>query len=259
MSSGFKHSVFFFGHIVTANNCYINFTEGGAEITARLSIGSYALTDYITEVARAMTEAGSQAYDCIVDRATRLIAITALDPFQLLLASGSNYGAAITEMAGFEAIDTPLALEHIGTYPSGKAYLPQAPINGYTPFKHWKGASDASVNVSASGRATIISFGNLERMKCNIHAVTDKDMGTTSPIENNPNAINECLEFLEYVTQKNPIEFMFDREAPEEFDKCILEQTKDSKDGVSFELYEGLGRGLMGIYETDSLTFRKME
>jgi hypothetical protein len=251
----FKHSVFYFGHVVTQNNCYINFNEGGAELTATLALGTYTLTGLCSEVARAMTWAGSKAYDCTVNRSTRIVAISCASSFTLLFGSGTNAGASCAGLIGFASSDGQ-GTSFAGTTPSGEAYYPQAPISKYTPFKHWRGASDAAVNVSATGRATVISFGQVERMRCNLSPITDLPMGGV--IGNNPSSVSEALAFMDYITQKNPIEFMFDRNDPETFDQCVLESTKDSKMGISFELYEGLGKGIKGIYETDTLTFRKI-
>ena len=255
----YKYSAFYYGHIVTENNRYINFNEGGAELTAILTLGSYTLTEYVNEIARALTWYGTQAYDAQVDRETRIITISAAAPFTILFGSGINSGASTAPLAGFELVDTAPGTEHTGTLPSGEAYFPQCPINSYVPFKHWKGASGAAVNVSASGRSTVVSFGSLSRMKCNIYAITNSDLGENSVIMNNPNAVQECLTFLEYLTLKKPVEFMFDKDTPDDFDPCVLESTKDSKEGISFELYEGLGKGLRNIYETDTLIFRKVE
>jgi hypothetical protein len=255
----YKHSAFYYGHVVDRNNCYINFSEGGLELTAILGLGAYTLTGLCNEIARAMTWAGTRAYDCTANRATRIITISCLSNFQLLFGSGTNSGASSADLIGFNQVNTSSGLAFSGALPSGRAFFPQSPINKYTPFKHWKGASDAAVNVSAMGRATVVSFGQVQRMRCNIAAITNHPMNDGSIIENNANAIDEALEFLEYLTLKNPIEFMFDRSLPGEFDSCILESTKDSSIGVSFELYEGLGKGLRGIYETDILTFRKLD
>lgn len=255
----YKYSAFYYGHIVTENNRYINFNEGGLELTAILTRGAYTLTGYLNEIARAMTWYGGQNYTCEIDRETRIPTILAEDPFSLLFETGSNAAASIASMAGFEEEDLAAAISHEAVNPSGEAYFPQCPLNNYVPFKHWKGVSGAAVNVSAAGRSTIVSFGSLSRMKCNIYAITDLNLGDSSAIKNNPNAVQECLDFLDYITVKNPVEFMFDMDDPDVFDPCILESTKDSKEGVSFELYEGLGKGILNIYETNNLIFRKVE
>jgi hypothetical protein len=83
-------SKFYYGHTVNEANLYINFDDGSGEVTAQLRAGSYSLTDYVTEVARAMNEVGGQEYTVTVDRSTRLITISASANFSILFLSGTN-------------------------------------------------------------------------------------------------------------------------------------------------------------------------
>lgn len=257
----YKHSIFYYGHIVRSETSKVPFRENG-ELTDRvgtLQLGAYTLSEYATEIARAMTEAGTQAYAVTVNRTTRKLTISAPIAFILKFVSNIEAGNSIRTTAGFISVDTSNLTSHTGLNATGSVYTPMAPINKYTPFEHWRGASEASINVAASGRSTVISFGDIQRMRCNISAITNKQFALTSIISNNPTAKEEALAFLEYITQKNPVEFMYDKLATNTFTKCILESTKDSKSGTSFELYEGLGKGLRDVYETDILVFRRMD
>ena len=258
---GYKHSAFYYGHIVKSETSKIPFREVGDTVdrVATMSLGSYTLSEYCIEIARVMTEAGEQQYNATIDRETRLITISAEDPFRINFGSSEFSGSSIRILAGFPEMDTALLNEHEGTFPSGLAYFPSTPLDKYTPFEHWKDAGEASVSTSASGRSQVVSFGEVYRMRCNITGITNALMDERSIIKNNPNAKEEAISFLSYITKKNPVEFMFDRRSPSVFTKCVLESTKDSKSGIGFELYEGLGKGLRGVYQTDTLIFRRID
>lgn len=256
----FKHSTFYFGHIVRSNNCKIPFREENDTETriASIKIGAYTLTEFLNEIASALGEAGTQDYTVTVDRATRIITVEAETPFQILFHSALESEISARTLMGFPDSDTEMSLLHEGTQGSGQVYSPQAPINRYVPFEHWKGSPDSAITVAANGRSVIVGFNDGERMECDIHVITNKEFPADSLIRNNPTAKEDTLAFLQYLITKNPVEFMFDLDTPQEFTGCILEGTKESKSGTSFKLYEGLGKGLKGYYSTDLLTFRRI-
>lgn len=51
-------SKFYYGHTIDSDNNLLDFKEGaGTELTATLNVGEYSLTDFVTEVARALNAA----------------------------------------------------------------------------------------------------------------------------------------------------------------------------------------------------------
>ena len=82
---------FYFGHNVTSSNSKLDFQEGaGSELTATLNVGDYSLTEYATELQRALNDAGALTFTVTVARATRYVTIAATGAFTLLAATGTN-------------------------------------------------------------------------------------------------------------------------------------------------------------------------
>ena len=61
---------------------------------------------------------------------------------------------------------------------------------------------------------------------------------------------------MNYCITKAPIEFVADLEAPTIFRQCLLDRTRESKDGVDFKIRELFSKKLFGYFESGSLTFR---
>lgn len=258
MRNDLTYSMFIYGHVININNKYINFSEvDGVELTAELKPRSYSMTDFAKEVGRALNKAGANAYTVTIDRATRLITISSDANFKLLTASGSQIGSSPFDLMGFDKTqDTLSSSSHTASNATGIVYAPQAPLFNYTPFKHHFGANEGAVSTSASGRSSVVSIGTIERMTCNITCITNIEQPTSSGIRSNPNGENNALEFLNYLIQLRPIEFIEDIKNPNEFYKCKLESTKESKQGIMARLYKGSnGKKIQGYYETKDLTF----
>lgn len=257
------YSMFIYGHVITESNQYLNFiepNEDNIELTATLTIRSYDLTSFIKEVARAMTEAGKLDYFPTLDRETRKITITSDDSFNFVL-NGAN---ELTSPFGLMGVDQAIArvpgISQTSDFASGKVYEPQAPLWQYTPFKYWGGASDGAVTKAASGRATIVSFGDKKNMECTISAITNNSQRGISKVLDNPNGIQDALDFLEYITKKRPVEFLEDKNKFNEYTRCRLEKTSTSKDGIRYRLFEGTnGKKIKDYYNTKALTFESLE
>jgi hypothetical protein len=251
-------SAFYYGHTVTEENIYINFIEDNLEKVAILNVGTYSLSEFAFEVARALTVAGEQDYVVTVDRATRKLTISAPNPFELPFFNGSS-GNNPYELMGFSRIDRSGSNIYEGDYASGEAYLPQFPLQEYVDFAHSQKAVSAAVNRAASGKSfEVISFGKEQNMKCNIMFATDIYQGQGAAIESRDEGVLKLQFFMEYITTKATIEFMPDRDTPSIFHKCILLSTPESKEGVGFDLNEMYGRGAAGYFETGKLTFIKV-
>lgn len=256
MSTLKTRSMFYYGHTVTTTNRCIDFKEGaGSELKATLKVGSYSLTDYVTEIQRALNEAASTlTFTVTVNRTTRLITIAATGTFTLLAATGSRHAQGIYPMAGFAATDVT-GTTRTGTSASGSVYETQYLLRNYTSPEHYSVKESASVNVSAAGAVQTLYFGEGQRMKCNIICITDVINLKTNNFNSNPTGINDALAFLNYLITKAKIEFMPDLSTPAVFYKMILDSTKTDKSGVAFELSN---MNVPDFYETGDLIFRKV-
>jgi hypothetical protein len=86
--------------------------------------------------------------------------------------------------------------------------------------------------------------------------ITDNPQGYGAVIESNPNGLSETLAFLNYAIKKGDLEFMPDRDTPATYNRCILQSTAASKDGIGFKLKEV--KDLNGYYETGLMVFREV-
>lgn len=252
-------SVFYYGHVIDETNFSLDFNEGGGEITANLNLGSYTLTEYATEVQRALNDAGALDYTVTVNRDTRILTIAASANFDLLVSTGSTLGVSTFGLAGFTGVDRTGAATYDGDTASGSEYKPQFKLQSYVPSENFVIPNRASVNTSASGRnVETVTFGDVNFTEFNITFVTDRPQGLDSPMENNPNAVSELRDFLTAVTKKNTIEFMPDRDNRGTFENLLLERTQSDRNGVGFQLFEMLNKSMPGFYESKRLRFRKI-
>jgi hypothetical protein len=250
---------FYYIDPITLNNNYLNFVEPNVsafEITTLLNPKSRTMTDLMTEVTRALNDAGVNTYTVTLNRTTRLVTIAADDDFDLLIATGSNAGLSVFSTLGFIGGDLTGSDNYTGTVAIGSSYVPQFLPQDYLGFDYNLEGVQASVNESASGAVEVITFGSVRYMEMNLKYITDRPKVKGHPIENNPNAVEQAQDFLTFLIRKQPLEFMEDRDDVATFDKCILESTSASKNGVAFELRE-MGR-LIGFRQTGKLTFRKV-
>jgi hypothetical protein len=86
---------------VDALNNKINFTEGGPELTATITTGSYSLSALASEIKTQLDAAGAFTYTVTVNSLDQ-ISIDATGNFQLLGASGSNLSTSLLLEIGFE-------------------------------------------------------------------------------------------------------------------------------------------------------------
>ena len=250
-------SKFYYGFEVTTENLYLDFSEGGSEISAEVTVGSFTLEQMAAEVALALNTYGSLMYSATVDRDTRMMTITADGDFELYPVTGSHSTTTIAQLIGFTT-DRSGDDTYTGDTVAGSEYLPQFRLQSYVPLEHWTGAALATVNKSASGRVEVVKFGNESFMQANITYITDTPQLDENIIRSNTDGVDDVLSFLNYAISKGPMEFMPDVDNPDLFYNLILESTTDSKDGVSFKLNEMYDKGLPGFYDTGVLKFRQV-
>lgn len=248
-------SAFFYGHNVNKENLWLDFSEVGPEIAAQIQIGSYTLTQFVSKVSDAMNEVGDNTYSLSLDRNTRKITISADNNFDLLVTTGSHSAIGIWPILGFTSNKTG-SNTYEADVASGFAYEPQFKLQRFVGFDDFVETVDSSVNTSASGIVEVVSFGQNNFMECNIMYATD--ITGQGAIKNNPTGVADLRAFMNYLIRKRPIEFIPDIDDPAVFVSCILDKTRASSTGVSFQLYEMYARGLANYFETQTLTFRKV-
>lgn len=252
-------SCFYYGFEITADNNIINFDEGSGELSAELEVGSYTLTTILPVIETAMNTAGALTYTATVNRATRVITISAGSNFSLLTTSGSQIGTSPFSLLGFSGADKTGFSTYSGTAAAGSIYEPQFRLQNYIPPENWTGAALATVNKSASGRVEVVKFGNESFMQCDIKYITNVIQADNEIIKSNASGVDNLLDFMNYCITKGPLEFMPDISDRSDYITLILESTPESKDGVAFKLNELYDKGLPGWFDTGTLKFRLIE
>lgn len=259
-------SKFYYGHTIDEDNNFLDFKEGaGSELTATLDIGEYTLTDFVTELARALNAAADTlTFTVSINRSTRIITISADGAFTILGATGTHTGNTCLTLAGFANSDTGSATSHAGTSASGSEWKPQWTIQNYVSFDDNVSSVDGFVRESTSGVIEAISYGRRYIMEANFRFITDVPQSPMSSanssleLENDSSGVANARSFLTYAITKAPMEFMPDRSDVSTFEDCILESTPESPDGLAFKLKELYSLNLSGYYETGVLTFRRV-
>lgn len=250
-------SAFLFGYNVTEQNNFIPFQEGVIEYLAELQPRGYTLTDFVTEVSRALNSAGQNEYTVTVDRNTRLITISADANFDLLLNSIYSERDAYS-LLGFTGADRTGNNSYEGDTATGSVYEPQFVLQKFISFDDERVAVDNTKNVSSSAKnVENIKFGDFNIMSLEIQYVTDKIQAPDSPILNNPTGKSAYRTFMNYITDLLPIEFIPDKTDFGTFEECLLESTPEAKDGSAYRIKPM--RGLFLHFESGKLTFRRIE
>lgn len=245
-------SKWYYGHYIDQTNNILSFNDGTAKV-ATLNVGDYSLTEFVTEVARALNAASSLTFTTSVDRSTRLITITGSSNFELSIASGAS--ANPFSLIGFTGADRTGSDSYTGNIASGSEFKPQLKLQKYIAFGDNEVASYSNVAKSANGTVEVVSFGTDDFMTCEIAYQTNNNT-TGSAIEYQANGLDNLRTFLRYATQKRKLEFIPDRDALG-FTKCIIESTNASGSGTGYRLQEYLGR-MPGFFSSGTLKFRKV-
>jgi hypothetical protein len=252
-----KHSIFYYGHKIDENNNRIDFADspGGPEKTAEIPVGSYTLTKFLEVITAAMNAASSLDWTFTLDRTTRIVSFQSSAAADLLLGTGTNFLNTPAALLGFPQADILNDTSFVGSSASGFEWAPQFPLQDYKPKDKNKKLVNAVVTKSASGdNVSVQSFGVDRFIKMNAKYITNQP--TEGVLRNNPDAVAEVEAFLDYIVEKNPVEFMEDEEDRDTFDKVYLESTPQSSDGTQYDLIEYVDRNLPEYFETGLLTFK---
>ena len=245
------YSSFTYGHTITTDNQLINFSEGGPQLTATMPIGSVSLADFVPLIATALNNVGGQEYSTSLDRTTRKITISSVGNFELLPIAGTNSAISTYPLIGYTA-DTSGSNTYEADEASGFIYSPQNLLQKFTDFQDNVKTTSASVRQTPSGQVEVVSYGQIEFMECMVMPITD--VIPQLSIISNANAVAEFRAFMRYGTTKAPMEFIENILVPTTFQKCLLESTAKSKQGVDFKIQES--KKLFNWFESGPLVFR---
>jgi len=249
------HSSFTYGFQIDSTNRNMNIDEGGGELLAQLEIGSFSLDQMKLVIKTALDAIGGQTYTVTIDRTTRRITISASSNFDMLINTGSQSGSSPWSLLGFGSQDLTSNNLFQGDDPAGSFYEPQFFLQSYVPRGTFKEKISETVNESANGTIEVVSFGTREFIEMSIKFITNLEMDGKI-ILNNPSGLDDAIDFLTYITNKNVFEFMPDKSDPDTFETVILESTPGSSKGVGYKLTELTGKNLPNIYEINNIKLR---
>ena len=253
------HSKFYYGYSVDIDGYQMDFDEGGSELTAELTYGSYTLTEFVDELETALNSAGALTYTVTVNRTTQKITIAATGNFTLRITSGTHIGTGVFTLAGFTGANVTGAATYTGDSVAGSSYETQFILQSHIGSDDNRGNNYGTLNKSASGKVELISYGDLLLIEFNIKFATNSTFGAATPIRNNATGVADLRAFMQYLITKAPLEYMPDENTPATYQKVILESTPDDSNGTRYKLKELYGIGLPGYFETGILKFRVVE
>lgn len=253
-------SIFYYGFTIDANNKFINFDEGGGELSAELEQGSHTMDEMRTIIKTAMDAAGGDTYTVSVNRTTRKFTISSTGTFSLLLGTGSQVGASPFSLLGFTSgSDTASASSHTSTSGAGLTYEPQFVLQDYVNDEDFQEKIDSKVNESASGVLEVVNFGTRKFIELSLKFITNILPQDGKVIKGSGSGVQNARAFLQDITKKHPVEIMEDISDRDTFKKLVLESTPSSSSGTAYKLNELVGQNLPGYYEINRLKFRKFD
>jgi hypothetical protein len=255
------YSKFYYGFTILSANKYLDFDEGAGALVAEVVPGTYTLEDLAQAVEDALNEAGSFQYTVTTTRASRLLTIASTGPTDYLAATGTNVvlGASVFPTLGYPATDVFNSTSFVSSTAIGSVYSPQYKLQDYIDQQDSRKNRDATLSKSASGKVEIQSFGTDRFFEFSIKFATNIFQPSGGPIVNNQNGITNLRAFMQWLMDKNYIEFMPDAAVSGTYFRLVLESAAGSSDGMGYKLQEQYARGLTGYWETGVLTFRIIE
>lgn len=255
-------SKFYYGFEVTASNNKLDFNEGSGEITITIDNGSYTGTEIAVEVQSKLNASpGTNTYTCSFNRSTRIFTIASNNAMTLLTNTGTNSATSIYSNLGYStASDTSSATSHAAGTALGTEYKPQFKLQDYISKENWVEQLHATVNETITGEQELFTYGDKNMMQCRIKFITAiSQPANNGVIEDNANAVTQARSFLQWLSKKNSVEFMPDRDTPATYDTYILTRNEKASDGTTAYLREMYDLGLPGYYDSGILTFRKVD
>ena len=253
------NSSFIYGHTIDNTNFYFGIDEGSGEILVELNASAYSLTDFATELGRALNEytAITNNYEVTIDRATRKLTISADSIFSILITSSTQVSFSAYSLAGFSGADVTGATSYEGDSSSGSIYNPQFKLQKYVSFDDQQGKQSAMLNTPADGAfVEVISYGSEKIMECEVKFAMDYELDKGSPYIENLTGVSDLRAFMLFITSKGPLEFTPDVDTVATFTKCILDKTPEDSKGTKFKLKED--KKWRETYSTGLIKFREV-
>jgi len=238
-------------------NQYLNFNVGAGEQSITIPIGSYTISDLVNKISILLSDEAGQTFTCSLNRTTLKVNISSTSNFSLLPVSGSQASSSVFGILGFTT-DRSGASSYNGDLSVQTLYRPQFWLQNFVSPLHHKRSVQESINESANGLIEVVKFGIKRLTKFSIDFITNISQ-TNNIIENDSNAVEKAINFLDFITEKKYFEFMPDRTTPEVFYKLLLEKTDLSQTGTGYELREFYDKGLANYFSTGEMEFRVVD
>lgn len=249
-------SKFYYGFEFDEDTQYIDFSEGGPQLTAEVTLGAYSPQQMAVEITTALNAVGALVYSCSFDNSDRTFTITGSSTFSLLVTSGTS-GAKAFSAFGFSGADKTSASTYTGNA-AGSVFEPQFILQDHISTDNYQRLVMPSVNKAADGTVEVIRFGTEKFLQSNIKFITNK-LSDGKVIKYNPTGVEDAQDFLQWLTLKKPVNYIEDILYPATYQTMILDSTPDNKDGTGYKLKELYDKNLPGFFETGILVFRLIE
>lgn len=255
------YSKFYYGLTITGSNKYIDFNEGAGELAAEIQTGSYTPEDLAQAVEDALNLAGALTYTVTFNRTSRILTITSSAAVTWLAATGANVvlGYSAYPALGYPATDVSSVTTFTGSTAIGSVYSPQYKLQDYVDQQDSRKNRAATVAVSASGKVQLQSFGLDRFFEFSIKFATDIPQPSGGPIVSNTSGVANLRSFMQWLMDKNTVEFMPDKDLPGTYYRLVLDSAPGAGDGSGYKLQEQYGRGLTGYFDSGVLNFRIIE
>lgn len=252
------YSVFYYIEDVTIDNFYLDFDEGAGEISAEVESGAKTPTELAEAIENALNTFGTQVYTVTFNRSLKSFTISAPLNFELLIASGTHFGADVYSLIGFSGPDLSGSNSYTGVSAVSE-YRPQFKLQNYVSPEDLQKAISPSVNKSASGEVEVVRFGVEKFYEFNIMFITNIDQGNLGPVRTNLTGEQDARLFLRFAITKRKMELMEDEDNVNTFSVVLLESTEEESKGTGYRLKEMYDKGVPGYFETGKLVFRLVE
>ena len=256
MSALENHSKFYYGWLIDNTNKYIDFNDGAGIKTAILKVGYYSSGDLIIEIKKKMDALSTLDFSIIFNRTTRRFAISSTSNFSLLFATGPYFALSTAALLGYSASNKTGASSYLAESVSGFEYSTQFYIQSYKDTSTNRKAIDGTINKSASGAIEVIKFGNERFMEGEFLFITNIVQESISIIRTSTQGREDFIQFIEWCTEKAPVEFIKNENDPSTFQTLVLESTPSDSKGLDYDLIEMYDRGLAQYYRSGVLKFR---
>lgn len=250
----YTFSKFYYGFTVTDSNKFLDFDEGGDELTATLLLGNYTPSTITSQIASALNDVGDNTYSVTFDRSTRQVTISADGVFNLRVTTGSNSGNSYYSEIGFTS-NKSSASSYLSDTTAGSEYIPQFKFQYYVDANENLELVKTTINESTSGALEIVTYGEKQFFEFDLRYITNIPQPNKGFIKNDPSGLEKTRTFLNFCVRKRPIEMMLDIDKPNDYYRILLESTPESGQGTSYRLKQNFGQ-LPDYYYTGILIWR---